>query len=58
MNSIILVIPIVAIAVYSIYRHVKKQTVGGRSGTCCDCPSHKNCTMNASKFSNTSGKNL
>ena len=48
MNSTLLLLPIAAIAVYSVYRHVKKEMGDGGSGTCSDCPSKGKCGVDAS----------
>ncbi|MCP4405122.1 MAG: FeoB-associated Cys-rich membrane protein [bacterium] len=48
MSSTLLLIPIAAIAVYSVYRHLKKEMGGGEGGTCCDCPSQGKCGIDAS----------
>jgi hypothetical protein len=50
MSSIVLLIPIAAVAFYSVYRHLKKEIGnGGGGGTCCDCPSKGKCGVNTAK---------
>jgi hypothetical protein len=46
--STLLIIPIVAIAAYMIYRHLK-QEFSGNGGSCCGCSSREKCQMSASK---------
>ena len=50
MSSLVFIIPIVAIAGFSIYRYVKRQLREGARG-CCDCPSHHCCQMRESETS-------
>ncbi len=45
MNSSIFIVPIVVVAVYSIYRLMRKEIADGGSGTCRDCPSRGKCGM-------------
>lgn len=40
--STLLIVPIVAIAAYMIYRHVKSEFVGS-GGACCGCSSQEKC---------------
>jgi len=41
--SILLVIPIVAIAVYGLYRHIKGEFSG--KGSCCGCSASDQCSQ-------------
>ena len=37
-------LPILALAVYAIYRYVQRETRGcGGGGGCCDCPARRQC---------------
>jgi hypothetical protein len=40
--STLLIVPIVAIAAYMIYRHVKRE-FAGKGSVCCDCASRGIC---------------
>ena len=47
MSSIVLLIPIIAVAVFSVYRYVKKEVSGSDgSGGCRHCGSRDRCQMN------------
>ena len=50
MSSALLLIPIAAIAAYSVYHHLKKEIgSGGGGGGCSDCPSRGKCGSEASR---------
>lgn len=48
--STLFVIPVVAIAAYVIYRHVKREFAG--EGGCCGCASQKHCQKGGSVQAN------
>jgi hypothetical protein len=49
--STLLIAPVVAIAIFIIYRHIKGAWVG--SGACHNCPSRDTCSMNPKNAKHT-----